>query len=56
VNSDNAPQVRDGMKVVAKQGAPPETNWPYDIAKFADKPPAIAFTDAAKNQVLSYRG
>jgi C1A family cysteine protease len=55
VNSDSGAQIRDGMKVVAKLGAPPETDWPYDITKFADKPPAIAFTDAAKNKVTSYQ-
>lgn len=54
VDSDSGAEIREGMKVVAKQGAPPETDWPYDISKFADKPPAIAFTDAAKNRVLSY--
>ena len=55
VDSDSGAQIRDGMKVVAKQGAPPETDWPYDISKFADKPPAIAYTDAAKHKVLSYQ-
>src|SRR5437899_5471581 len=56
VNSDGGAQIRDGMKVVAKQGAPPELpDWPYDITKFTDKPPAKAFQDAAKNQVLSYQ-
>jgi len=55
VNSDSGAQIRDGMKVVAKQGAPPETDWPYDIAKFSEKPPANAFSDAAKNKVTSYQ-
>ena len=55
VNSDSGAQIRDGMKVVAKLGAPPETDWPYDIEKFTVKPPAIAYTHAAKNQVLSYQ-
>jgi C1A family cysteine protease len=55
VNSDSGAQIRDGMKVVAKQGAPPETDWPYDISKFAEKPPAKAYTDAAKNKVTSYQ-
>jgi C1A family cysteine protease len=54
VDSDAGAQIRDGMKVVAKQGAPPETDWPYDIAKFTIKPPAKAYTDASKNQVTSY--
>jgi len=55
VNSDSGAQIRDGIKVVAKQGAPPETDWLYDITKFADKPPAAAYSDAAKNKVLSYQ-
>jgi C1A family cysteine protease len=55
VNSDSGAQIRDGIKVVAKQGAPPETDWPYDINKFAQKPPQSAFADAAKNKVLSYQ-
>jgi C1A family cysteine protease len=55
VNSDAGAQIRDGMKVVAKQGAPPETDWPYDITKFAEKPPTQAYTDAAKNKVMSYQ-
>ena len=54
VNSDSGAQIRDGIKVVAKLGAPPETDWPYDISKFTEKPPAAAYTDAAKNQVTSY--
>ena len=55
VNSDSGAQIRDGIKVVAKLGAPPETDWPYDIEKFAEKPPQGAFSDAAKNKVLSYQ-
>ena len=35
VGSDAGAQIRDGIKVVAKKGAPPEKDWPYDIAKFA---------------------
>lgn len=55
VNSDSGAQIRDGIKVVAKLGAPPETEWPYDITKFADKPPANVFSDAMKNRVTSYQ-
>jgi C1A family cysteine protease len=55
VNSDSGAQIRDGIKVVAKVGAPPETDWPYDINLFAEKPPQKAFADAAKNKVLSYQ-
>ena len=54
MNSDAGAQIRDGIKVVAKQGAPPEDDWPYDITQFAVKPPQQAYTDAAKNKVTSY--
>ena len=54
VNSDAGAQIRDGIKVVAKLGAPPEADWPYDINKFTEKPPTAAFTDASKNRVTSY--
>jgi C1A family cysteine protease len=54
VSQDNGAQVRDGIKSVGTIGAPPETDWPYDIAKFADQPPAKAYTDAKLDLVSSY--
>jgi len=54
VNQDSGAQVRDGIKVVSTLGAPPETDWPYDITKFAQKPPAVAYTDAKKDLVSAY--
>ena len=48
--TDSGAQIRDGIKVVAQQGVPTETDWPYHIAKFAEKPPPKAFTDALKDQ------
>jgi C1A family cysteine protease len=54
VSQDSGAQVRDGIKSVATIGAPPETDWPYVIANFADQPPAIAFTDAKLDLVSSY--
>ncbi|HEY1462018.1 MAG TPA: C1 family peptidase [Terriglobales bacterium] len=55
INSDSGAQIRDGMKVVAKQGAPPETDWPYNITEFTDKPSAVAYKGGQKNRVLSYQ-
>lgn len=52
---DAGAQIRDGIKSVANIGAPPEADWPYDIAKFADKPPANAYTDAKLDRALRYR-
>jgi len=54
VSQDSGAQVRDGIKSVATLGAPPETVWPYDIQKFADMPPAIAYTDAKQDLVSVY--
>ena len=54
VSQDSGAQIRDGVKSVAKLGAPPETDWPYDISKFTDKPPAKAYRDALKDVVTSY--
>jgi C1A family cysteine protease len=54
VNQDSGAQVRDGIKSVVKIGAPPETDWPYDISKFADQPPSNAYADAKQDLVSSY--
>jgi C1A family cysteine protease len=54
VPQDAGAQVRDGIKSVATLGAPPETDWSYDIAKFAQKPPTKAYADAKKDLVLTY--
>jgi len=65
---DNGAQIRDGIKSVAKQGACPETKWPYDDtpadsttnlwpsgAKPRQKPPRSCYTDAKKYRTVSYQ-
>jgi C1A family cysteine protease len=54
VSTDSGAQVRDGIKSVATLGAPPEIDWPYNVAEFAQKPPAKAYTDAKTDVVSSY--
>jgi len=54
VGTDAGAQIRDGIKSVGKQGACPETDWPYDITKFTKKPPAKAYTNALKTRATSY--
>lgn len=54
VNQDSGAQIRDGIKVVATLGAPPESMWPYDIAKFKDKPPKSVYAEAKKDLVSVY--
>ncbi|HEY1835848.1 MAG TPA: C1 family peptidase [Candidatus Saccharimonadales bacterium] len=53
--SDAGARIRDGVKVLKKIGTPPETDWPYDIAEFTDKPNAKSFADARKNEALTYQ-
>ena len=45
---------RDGIKVVASVGSPPEADWPYDIDRFAERPSARAFRDAARHRIARY--
>jgi C1A family cysteine protease len=52
--TDSGAQIRDGIKVVANQGVPPETDWPYDITQFAHKPPPAAYNDALHDRAVSY--
>jgi C1A family cysteine protease len=54
VNQDAGAQIRDGIKSVATVGAPPETDWQYDISKFTHKPPRRAYTDAKSDLVSAY--
>src|SRR5262249_42066954 len=55
VDEDAGAMIRDGIKSVAKQGAPHERLWPYTIAKFQTKPPRAAYTDAAKHPAGLYQ-
>ncbi len=54
VRQDAGAQLRDGMKAVSKLGVCPETDWPYDIAAFARKPPKKSYTSALEDRVLRY--
>jgi C1A family cysteine protease len=44
VSQDAGAQIRDGMKVLQKIGAAPESSWPYDISKFTVQPPTTMLT------------
>lgn len=55
VSRDAGAMLRDGIKSIAKQGVCPERLWPYVIARFAQKPPAICYTRALDHQVVEYQ-
>lgn len=46
---------RDGFKVAHKLGVPPETDFPYDIARFQDPPPTQAQADAGQRKIPNYK-
>lgn len=60
VDWDSGAQIRDALKVIAKNGVGPEdqpdnpANWPYDISKFKVRPPQAYYTEAEKHQGLAY--
>jgi len=54
LDSNCGASLRDGIKSVVKQGACPESEWPYDPPKFAVKPPPQCYRDALKDLVTSY--
>jgi len=51
---DSGCQIRDVIKVAAKEGAAPESVWPYDPAKFAVKPPPEYYVEASMHRALAY--
>jgi C1A family cysteine protease len=55
VGSDEGAQIRDGIRAVATSGAAPESLWPYDITKFAERPPAEVYSAASQHQAIRYQ-
>jgi C1A family cysteine protease len=55
VNQDSGLSCRDGIKSMANNGTCPETEWPYTISKFKNKPTAKCYTDAIKHKALKYQ-
>lgn len=54
IMSDAGAMIRDGMKVIAHDGAASESLWPYEINRFTQMPPQEYFTNAALRQAVSY--
>lgn len=53
--SDSGATVRDAIKALATNGCAPESEWPYDVAKFAVKPPAQCYSDARQYMPIKYQ-
>jgi C1A family cysteine protease len=54
IMSDAGAQIRDGIKSVATQGDCPEADWPYDISRFAVRPPPACYVEAVKYRAVTY--
>src|SRR5665648_1279940 len=54
VGTDSGAMIRDGIKTVNAVGACPESEWPYDIARFPEKPSDACYADAATHRALQY--
>lgn len=55
IGTDSGGQIRDGIKVVATEGAPLEQLWPYDVSQFAVKPSPAAYKAAPAHEAVQYR-
>jgi len=54
ISVDAGAYIRDGIKSVVKQGACPESEWPYVVERFAVKPSAACYEHALQHQALAY--
>ncbi len=54
IDEDAGAMIRDGIKSVAKLGVCSETEWPYDVNKFTEKPSEQCYNDALKTRAQSY--
>lgn len=50
---DAGAQIRDAIKACAA-GVAPETDWPYEISRYAEAPPTQADLDAIENRATEY--
>ncbi|HET7537706.1 MAG TPA: C1 family peptidase [Candidatus Didemnitutus sp.] len=54
INEDAGAFIRDGIKTLAKYGVCSEAKWPYNIARFKQKPSAACYKEGLKHQIVSY--
>jgi C1A family cysteine protease len=54
VNEDSGAQIRDGIKVIARNGVCPESMWPYIESQFNVKPPQACYDASLKHLGLTY--
>ena len=53
ISDDEGAYLCDGVKTLEKYGVCAESDWPYDVEKFAIKPPEFCYINATQHLVLS---
>jgi C1A family cysteine protease len=51
---DTGASIRENAKAVANYGTPPESEWPYVVSQFAQKPTDNVYADALKSKITQY--
>lgn len=54
VRGDAGAQLRDGIKVVVRDGVCDESEWPYEPERFASRPPASCYKTALRDKIGAY--
>lgn len=52
--SDTGATIKDAVAALASLGSCPESQWPYDIRKYAQQPPHDCYVSAASNRISQY--
>ena len=55
VNTDSGAMIRDGVKTLNTLGVCPESEWPYQITKFKNKPTTVCYKDALTHKISVYQ-
>jgi C1A family cysteine protease len=55
VREDSGAMLRVGIKTLAKLGVCREESWPYDVGRFARKPPDRCYADALTHTITAYQ-
>src|ERR1041385_8266963 len=51
---DSGATIRDVVKTMNAAGVPPRLDWPYVTARFAQRPPQVAYDDAKTHEAVKY--
>ncbi len=55
IKSDAGAEIADGFRVISTKGFCAESIWPYDIAKFAKRPPASSYSKPNTHKAIHYQ-